>query len=128
MDSFENTLRTAANLQEAKRQELKATKHTPGPWTANWSTATNGGPERGWFVESESDRYAYGAIAELPDGREEANARLIAAAPELLEVCKGLLAAIRDRFPGIEKQVETAAGLQSEYHCAVAAIAKAEGR
>src|SRR6185437_3787822 len=83
----ENTLRTAANLQEAKRQELKATKYTPGPWTANWSTATNGGPERGWFVESESDRYAYGAIAELPDGREEtkANARLIAAAPKMFE-------------------------------------------
>lgn len=71
------------------------TKHTPGPWAENWSTRTNNEPCKGWFVEAESayDRDTYGAIANLPDGREntEANARLIAAAPELLEACKALM-------------------------------------
>ena len=57
------------------------TKHTPGPWAENWSTRTNNGPKMGWFVEAELgwDRDTYGAIANLPDGRDntEANARLI---------------------------------------------------
>ena len=126
-------------MSETKEQA----KHTPGPWHYDEETMTvrvkewKGNPfmadYRGSiiadFQESHGGRWRMesSGLEGLKDAIE-ANARLIAAAPELLEVCKGLLAAIRDRFPGIEKQVETAAGLQSEYHCAVAAIAKAEGR
>lgn len=68
--------------------------HTPGPWAENWTQRSNGGPKEGWFVEAEDsmDRDTYGAITNLPDGREntEDNARLIAAAPELLEALKAL--------------------------------------
>lgn len=53
--------------------------HTPGPWTARKHTDT-----AGWTVSSGN------SIASVPpqrgEGEAEANARLIAAAPELLEI------------------------------------------
>jgi len=61
-------------------------KHTPGPWEA-WV-------KDGWHVSDGTDRIA--DLAEFDDQcfgydgaieLEEANARLIAAAPELLEAC-----------------------------------------
>ena len=66
-------------------------KHTPGPWTAN----------RAYRIDKEYGRIALivpvngeNPIAEMtPDyiaDMTQANARLIAAAPELLEACIGL--------------------------------------
>jgi hypothetical protein len=107
----------------------KKVQHTPGPWEYNWSTRPNNGPKQGWFVESSnaSDYVAYGAIAELPDGRDntEANARLIAVAPELLALLLDMREELR---PG------TTGG--NDYHDAwevfggriEAAIRKAEGQ
>ncbi len=43
---------------------------------------------------------------------------------ELLEVLKQLLGDLRQKFPGIETPVETAAGLKGTYLCAEALIAK----
>jgi len=60
------------------KEQTVTTKHTPGPWNANYREQT------GW-------------TADIPNGDRlkttEANARLIAAAPELLEACA---AAFRD--------------------------------
>ncbi|HET9280354.1 MAG TPA: hypothetical protein VFR24_00130 [Candidatus Angelobacter sp.] len=101
------------------------TEHTPGPWVSNWSTRTNNELKRGWFVESElpSDSDTYGVIAELPDGREntEANARLIAAAPELLAEAKELLR--NARFEDGQGII-----LTQDAEALEAAIAKAEGK
>jgi hypothetical protein len=74
------------------------TEHTNGPWSYSWETES-----RNWAIVTDS---AGSIIANVntetgPDAQSapatrkmpaDANARLIAAAPDLLEVCKGLLA------------------------------------
>ena len=96
-----------------------ATEHTPGPWTANqfgnqgeWdihrSTPTLDG---GYFVRVEPLHITREALDEAA-----ANARLIAAAPDLLEACKAAVIAFRI--------VEL--GEDTDVMCQ-AAIAKAEG-
>ena len=60
-------------------------KHTPGKWEADY--------------EDDSVMYGGNMVAHVfaglgRKGERKANARLIAAAPELLEACKGLLADI----------------------------------
>lgn len=56
-------------------------QHTPGPWTVN-------GAEIEALVDPENSQTYYASICQLSDGWAEtiggANARLIAAAPELL--------------------------------------------
>lgn len=73
------------------------TKHTPGPWKYGWETDA-----REWGIVT--DRRG-GIVANVntstgPDATSapamrvmpcEANARLIASAPELLEACEGLV-------------------------------------
>jgi hypothetical protein len=100
---------------------------TPGPWT------TDGGPrEEGWSIVG-GDRNAGKArrvalvpskhIARVPDAEDKANARLIAAAPDLLgalKLCATLLVKIGD---GVNPRSADAAQL---YGVVVAAIAKAE--
>ncbi len=68
-------------------------QHTPGPWIIDDKAHDKFG-QRVW-VQAEHGNY----ICELVrDGkfREHANARLIAAAPELLEVCEMLIEADGD--------------------------------
>jgi hypothetical protein len=73
--------------------------HTPGPWTLE-------APEdkAGWTIQGPDEKvahlYLYGPTTGGPRTRGEpsANARLIAAAPELLEALQKLVAAI-DRMP-----------------------------
>lgn len=76
------------------------TKHTKGPWRAEWTSRTNNEPRRGWHVFSgspdnpSSDVNLHGPICTLPDrgaqdmAQVDANARLIAAAPDLLKSLK----------------------------------------
>ena len=87
-------------------------KHTPGPWTF----VHEGGIDGGYFIDAKED------VVVLPRGRlNEADARLIAAAPDLLAALKRM--EIADR--------KQAAGEIYDYSNAVlearAAIAKAEG-
>ena len=115
--------------------ETKKTQHTPGPWVAD----VDRGMIRGAVRPSDSPP-GFGLACVVPgylgEGRDEmeqdsaflrANARLIAAAPDLLEALKDLL----DRA---ERQ---AAGMLVEASCEVwyahrdaarAAIAKAGGK
>jgi len=82
-------------------------KHTPGPWSIRqesvWSVGT----------DHEMTALVYGCT----DTEEEANARLIAAAPDLLEALKILA-----------KQAESHGAEGVYWDKARAAIAKAEGR
>lgn len=70
----------------------KGAKHTPGPWVLSEDhvSAIYGAPV---------DGRSYGVVAKTseyidPRDSQEANARLISAAPELLEVCKIALDAL----------------------------------
>jgi hypothetical protein len=65
-------------------------KHTPGPWTVSYETDISG-------IENDPANDCVGLVdvahvyMRTVPGRHEANARLIAAAPELLEALKDLL-------------------------------------
>lgn len=53
-------------------------KHIPGPWTVVWNEATNRAT-----IKKESDKRSVCSIT--PNNWDDANAKLIAAAPEMLE-------------------------------------------
>ena len=96
--------------------------HTPGPWTARKEGGT-------WYVEVGHDQ-DYFDICELFGGGDkmEANARLIAAAPELLEALKKAIQGYSnlvelDLLSG-EQKTYTAEELIPELR---QALAKAEG-
>ncbi len=99
-------------------------KHTPGPWTGKSRTLTHGGwrsPEQLIDITAGETLIASYSTApsEYPDDQTNvANARLIAAAPDLLEALKALCAAPLH-------SVDARSELWVE---AVAAIAKAEGK
>ncbi|PKR56375.1 hypothetical protein [Thalassospira lohafexi] len=97
----------------------EVSKHTPGPWVfyadtpsvePNWNIITNGSRQ---FVVANIH-------IEAGNERDEANAHLIAAAPDLLDVCK----AVFDDVASIDNEsclsLEVGRALK-------AAIAKAEG-
>lgn len=68
----------------------EAMKHTPGPWVVDPAVRqgfTVYAPKEGFIVGTQDEEGRYGAI------ESEANARLIAAAPDLLEALKELVAA-----------------------------------
>jgi hypothetical protein len=95
------------------------TKHTPAPWIV-------GNMAEEVFHKSES---TYEAIAVRPEdddtGNWDANARLIAAAPELLAACKLIVqdVALLTRYRSETRYVSAAV-----VNVCVEAIAKAEGR
>lgn len=88
--------------------------HTPGPWTAR--------PRRtgdSWWVEAPIEGGRLGYLAEcVGRNASEANALLVAAAPDLLQ-------ALRDVLEMIDHEIPVSVGSLGK---ARAAIAKAEGR
>lgn len=96
-----------------------STGHTPGPWRAE--THCVWGPD---------DTYIAGTRTGLSDDECDANAALIAAAPELLAALKyaqEIIATARQYFP---KSIRHSDRFQLENTCAAInkAIDKAEGR
>ncbi|MCY1178622.1 hypothetical protein D9M68_982250 [compost metagenome] len=88
-------------------------KHTPGPWIARKVNGSGWPEQRGYAIDFNEDQeqvvdFVY----------EEADAWLIAAAPELLEACLLLVADYED---------ENSAIGDDWYRKAKAAIAKARG-
>ena len=80
------------------------TKHTPGPWEA----CIYSGPfDQPLILSSDG---AIGRLHGMEDRQHEANAKLIAAAPDLLEALEVCYASLctYGRHPLIEKQVESA--------------------
>jgi len=94
------------------------TQYTPGPWNVK---RTNGNM-KGWRVDDSIGGVDITGEIRANDGgysdEAKANARLIAAAPDLLDACKDALATL-NQHEGIPS--ETSDRLAS-------AIAKAEGR
>ena len=115
------------------------TQHTKGPWTAHvgqFDYADNVGSRPVTFGEDDNVGRVcvVSAIAErkrstpynAPDLERDANARLIAAAPDLLEALKALLEHIEIEFEGAEDAAD-AYGITADMDRARAAIAKATG-
>ena len=100
-----------------KTLKAKAT-HTPGPWSiVNWGEAT----DHPYIVPAKEnpETQRESKICDVYNPESEANARLIAAAPELLELCKEAVEVYYD------------AGLDNTDHVVKrmkSAIAKAEGK
>jgi hypothetical protein len=91
-------------------------RHTPGPWKEDaWVGTDPYDDPDGPFVEVGNVRWSPNKV-DVPAAIEQtANARLIAAAPELLEACEGLLNAL------------PSATTHPAIKAARAAIAKAKG-
>lgn len=102
-------------------------KHTPGPWTAYGTTVR----AKSRFICG-IKHYEIPADEEPPDRSEEADARLIAAAPELLEACRDLQIRVKDLFNRHERHRYSAGSnpdddLNLLLVAARSAIQKAEG-
>lgn len=92
--------------------------HTPGPWSAEKYLLDDDEPNGGSVCEINC---IVGYVAEIVHGNE-ADARLIAAAPELLEALKGLM------NPPLDHTYCFSGSCGECQECAArAAIAKAEG-
>lgn len=69
---------------------MKAAQHTTGPWKTNKNAAGNIWIQaQGRFIAEITP--AYGEVPESIQAERQANARLIASAPELLEALQSLL-------------------------------------
>ena len=97
-------------------------KHTPGPWNADKATYHNGYIE--YFVRRDGDAVAITGDITDPETKQpsEANAQLIAAAPDLLEALKWIMSECRV-FCQDSMDIDDGA-----VYSAREAIAKAEGR
>ena len=98
-------------------------KHTPGPWYVLETKHCVGGPLGPNGIGS--GIAMCGMRARTPE-EQEANARLIAAAPDLLDALKGIVREIR-AYSSPECDDADSIGY-AELKAADAAIAKAEGR
>jgi hypothetical protein len=82
-------------LRNPNHLEPEMTKHTPGPWTVEGRNRTNDG----WRLFADSG-YGVGVAWDCNGNPEnEANARLIAAAPDLLAALK----ALREEVCGVDQ-------------------------
>ena len=105
-------------------------KHTPGPWEAERSCDMTGAPLRAWWISAKGDIDIAETSGEKWPEEEAANARLIAAAPELYEALKEalpvLLGLVTDEGLKPEKKGYVCGGY-SAYEAAKKALEKAEG-
>jgi hypothetical protein len=94
-------------------------KHTPGPWKAHFEEAYFvTGPDLGRVAIMMNLKGAHGLGGRRSGDESAANARLIAAAPELLNALRDLVDAMTGRLDG-----ETIA-----LHNALSFLAKADGK
>jgi hypothetical protein len=90
--------------------------HTPGPWKEKRKLA----------IYSADDEPICAVFPAETEGQSAADARLIAAAPDLLEALRGLLRETRQSVPNINVKKHFSLMVQMEEP--KSAIAKAEGR
>ena len=106
-------------------------KHTPGPWSvgATRHYKCSGGAEVAIHygpAESMGNCIAH-AYGHGPSGDAEADARLIAAAPELLEALRGMMDAYADLCDDVTPSYQTYERRKARVDAARVAIAKATG-
>jgi len=107
------------------------TKHTPGPWLENWVRPNKAeghtfDPTCSILATDQDGRRI--RLADIPDPltpEEEANARLIAAAPELLAALCGTVRALETLAGELGRGADPVWSLAAGLDAARAAIAKA---
>lgn len=112
--------------------------HTPGPWKLSENMEVIAETPHGPVEIADPLKAAYGepmaASVNIPESEACANARLIASAPELLEVCKQLVWKLshnhEDTDYNTTKKTHPATIYRTDIVCKMAenAIAKAEGK
>lgn len=105
---------------------MSAGKHTPGPWTHCAPTSDTANTDH--LVLGRNDHLVAGVIDDAPPDEVEANARLIAAAPDMLAALKATAGNIRSLGPAGALSHVPFAPYQEWLAVVDAAIAKAEGR
>lgn len=101
------------NKSAERRANMSTSKHTPGPWSVNFGFSDDGYP----------NYEIAGVSRSVTDAERAANARLIAAAPQLLEAAKFALL-LREPVADNEEAHERFEHLMSKL---LTAIAAAEG-
>jgi len=108
---------------------MNAIQHTPGPWNLPSHVA---GGDIGIIADSRLLAMVTNDEDEpIADSEQLANARLMAAAPELLALCKTLRQRLADLLRHVDEDTDSDADLAHDRDAvddADAAIAKAEGR
>lgn len=116
-------------------------KHTPGPWelapysdgdevinvVAGYKDLGGGQSQAHWIAECEAG-VDFGDDAEAILATNEANARLIAAAPDLLAALKEALSELATEYPIASRLAGNWPEMVPVFERINAAIAKAEGR
>ena len=106
-------------VEGVKKMKTKTVTHTPGPWTLGYSQMI----EQGYWTQSIEGPQGYSVKPARANGdtqqQAEANARLIMAAPDLLEAAKQ---ALRHGMGCPDFQDHNG------YKALIIAIAKAEGK
>lgn len=105
---------------------MTAAKHTPGPWFARIRGPVAAGifheDANGPLIASVPENYITSDNQEVLDAEGQANARLIAAAPDLLAACEGALRLLAK----CDVQIDARYGVP-EVRALMASIAKAKG-
>ena len=101
------------------KSSSSSSAHTPGPWKAEKLDDSDTGATQWYVLAVEGSDDSKPAIAEIP-GDKPKDARLIAAAPDLLEACKMLMVSTIDASLPLNQYVEIVKQGKD-------AIAKAEG-
>jgi hypothetical protein len=101
---------------------MKKTARTPGPWTYQYNPYTSQDGKEIPAFEVHGDEKVCDTIEDRPSEEQEANARLIAAAPELLEALEYFLNIMHDYESSVRKGYVTHA-----MDLARAALVQAEG-
>lgn len=83
-----------ACIEKIKARKEQAVAHTPGPWET-WHDEDR----TDWIVQQAEGRFA---VCRLMPRNAAADARLIAAAPELLDACRQVLALFHQEIAGDE--------------------------
>lgn len=98
-------------------------KHTPGPWQIEFGHTQTASGIQYWQVTDGADAICCNQFCYAGDA--EANARLIAAAPDLLEAAKDVLKLFRYHTEDAADAADFAAAVEIQIE---AAISKAEAR
>lgn len=98
-------------------------KHSPGPWVANKRGLGPMGETPGYEIQTDAPGQKYSAVVVSPARIRRADARLIAAAPELLDALKALLKGINDAIDITTAPMLYAPGMNE----AKALVARIEG-
>lgn len=115
---------------EAMRSDERSGSHSPGPWTLDEASRISvHGSACVAFVVNETTSIAdVCASYNVTDDVAMANARLIAAAPELFEALRALVEATEDTLRSHLRATECCSVTRHRCELARCALAKAEGR